>query len=445
MMQAISINFDGIVGPTHNYAGLSWGNLASMKHKKSVSNPKQAALEGLAKMKFLHDLGIRQAVLPPHDRPDVAMLRRLGFVGSDADVLAAAQKTDPVLLAGVSSASAMWAANAATVSPSADCADRKLHFTPANLVSTFHRSLESPTTSAVLKAIFQDESHFVHHPPLPANAMFADEGAANQIRLSGEINGLEIFVFGREGLDNVGRKFPARQTLAACQAIARCHHCAPNQMFFVRQNPAAIDAGAFHNDVVAVGHGNVLLMHELAWVDQKNQLDRLRENFAAICGGDLHVIEIANDLLPLADAITTYLFNSQIVSLPNGSIALIAPVECRETPAAQNAIATIVAGSNPITEVHFVDVRQSMHNGGGPACLRLNVSLTPQELDAMQQSILFDNRLYDELRNWVNEHYRDRLAGDDLADPELLAESRVALDALTHILKLGAIYAFQRP
>lgn len=445
-MQPISINLDGLVGPTHNYAGLSWGNLASMKHKKSISNPRQAALEGLAKMKFLHDLGIKQAVLPPHDRPDISTLRRLGFTGTNADILSAAQKADPVLLAAVCSASAMWAANAATVSPSADCADGKVHFTPANLLSTFHRSLEAPTTAAILKAIFHNESHFTHHPPLPANALFADEGAANHTRLSGhtESQGVELFIFGREGLDTGGRKFPARQTLAACQTISRCHRCAVDGVIFIKQNPAAIDAGAFHNDVVAVGHRNVLLLHQHAWENQPNQLDAIRAQFESRCGETLHIIEIANDLLPLHDAINTYLFNSQLIELPTGSMALIAPIECRDHPAAQNAIAHILSSSNPITDVHYVDVRQSMHNGGGPACLRLNISLTPQEFSAMHQSVMLNDGLYEELRTWIARHYRDQLTANDLADPKLLNESRAALDDLTDILKLGAIYAFQR-
>src|SRR5580765_1835136 len=118
-----------------------------MKHAKSVSNPKQAALEGLAKMQFLADLGVKQAVLPPHERPHLPTLRTLGFSGRDAEILAKVKKNDPTLLAAVSSASAMWAANAATVSPSGDSGDRRVHFAPANLISTFHRSLEAQTSS----------------------------------------------------------------------------------------------------------------------------------------------------------------------------------------------------------------------------------------------------------------------------------------------------------
>src|SRR3954454_7944681 len=166
--RAVEVNFDGLVGPTHNYAGLSQGNLASQRSKHRVSNPRAAALEGLAKMKLLASLGVRQAVLPPHERPDVGALRLLGFGGSDADVLWKARQQDPALLAGCCSASAMWAANAATVSPSADTTDGRVHFTPANLVSQVHRSLEAPTTSTILRAIFPDPDHFAHHPPLPA-------------------------------------------------------------------------------------------------------------------------------------------------------------------------------------------------------------------------------------------------------------------------------------
>src|SRR5262245_53014556 len=150
-MRSSEVNFDGIVGPTHNYAGLSYGNIASLKSKLTVSNPRQAALEGLEKMKFLMDLGVQQAVLPPHERPHLPTLRALGYSGSDAEILSKVQKDDPVLLTACSSASAMWAANAATVSPSADSSDRRVHFTPANLVTQFHRSIEPSMTARVLR------------------------------------------------------------------------------------------------------------------------------------------------------------------------------------------------------------------------------------------------------------------------------------------------------
>ncbi|WP_370298967.1 N-succinylarginine dihydrolase, partial [Pontibacterium sp.] len=127
-MKAFEANFDGLVGPTHNYAGLSFGNVASEKHQAEVSNPKQAAKQGLTKMKALNDLGLVQGVLAPQERPDINTLRQLGFGGSDADVLAAAAKQAPRILAACCSASSMWTANAATVSPSADTANGKVHF-----------------------------------------------------------------------------------------------------------------------------------------------------------------------------------------------------------------------------------------------------------------------------------------------------------------------------
>src|SRR5207248_4434793 len=133
----IEVNFAGLPGPTHNYSGLAEGNLASERHRSRVSNPRQAALQGLAKMKALADRGFAQAVLPPHERPDMAALRAVGFAGDDSAMLRSAAKAAPQLLAACSSAAAMWVANAATVSPSTDTADARVHFTPANLVSHF--------------------------------------------------------------------------------------------------------------------------------------------------------------------------------------------------------------------------------------------------------------------------------------------------------------------
>lgn len=268
-MNTREVNFDGLVGPTHNYAGLAYGNVASLKNKGKPSNPKAAALQGLAKMKILAELGVPQAVLPPHPRPNLAALRSLGFSGDDAGVLQKANQEAPQLLAACSSASAMWTANAATVSPSADTADGRVHFTPANLISQFHRSLEAPVTARILKAIFADERYFAHHPPLPAAASLADEGAANQIRLVSQRGGrgLEVFIFGRRGLSTDSQstqRYPARQTKEASQAIAHLHGLG-DAALFLQQNPLAIDAGAFHNDVVAVSHRNVLLHHPDAW------------------------------------------------------------------------------------------------------------------------------------------------------------------------------------
>ena len=409
-------------------------------------------MQGLAKMKRLADLGLTQAVLPPQERPDVLALRRLGFTGDDARVLETAGREDPVLLAACSSASGMWAANAATVSPSADTQDGRVHFTPANLLTQFHRSLEPQTTAAALKAIFRDESAFCHHDPLPAAPPFSDEGAANHTRLcpSHGSRGLEIFVYGRSdftaGLPAPSR-FPARQTREASAAIARLHRLGGEQTMLLQQNPAAIDAGAFHNDVVAVGNLNVMLYHESAFavsVHGPNPADEIRRAYANATGDkELFLIEVPERQVPLADAVSSYLFNSQLVSLPNGTMALIAPVECQENPTAAAFIGQLTQAGTPIRSAYFVDVRESMRNGGGPACLRLRVALTPTQSDRMNPGVILTETLYDELCLWVKRHYRECLHPDDLADPKLLAESRDALDELTRILRLGPIYRFQ--
>jgi succinylarginine dihydrolase len=426
--EAIEVNFDGIVGPTHNYAGLSPGNLASLKHVNQPSNPRAAALQGLAKMKMLADMGIPQAVLPPQERPDMGALRKAGFSGSDQQVLEKVAKENPQLLAACSSSSATWTANAATVSPSANTADSKVHFTPANLFTLFHRSLETQTTARILKAIFADEGAFVHHPPLSSKPEFADEGAANHMRFAPAYGrrGSEVFVYGRDATNPPKIKFPARQTLQSAQAIAREHHLSEPQ--FIQQNPTAIDAGAFHNDVVAVNNLNVLLYHQSAW------LTPLKTD--GICA-----IEVPETQVPLADAISSYLFNCQIVGTDR--MILIAPVESQECESTRAFLDELPQRGTPIKEVKFVDVRQSMKNGGGPACLRLRVVLTPEERELIKARVFLDEALYAELTSWVVRNYREKLTPADLADAKLLEESRRGLDELTRILGLGAIFPFQ--
>ena len=436
---AYEVNFDGIVGPTHNYAGLSYGNLASQKHGLTVSSPRRAALQGLAKMKFLADLGLKQAVLPPQQRPDLVTLRRAGFGGSDADVIRAAHREDPRLLAACYSASSMWAANAATVSPGADTRDGRVHFTPANLVTQFHRSIEARATAATLKGIFGAESLFAHHDPLPDGSYFADEGAANHTRLCAAYDGpgVEIFVYGRSASGGpTPGSFPARQTREASAAIARLHGLAPARTIFARQSPAAIDAGVFHNDVVAVGNQNVLFYHAAAFADSTHVIDEIRRGFEATCGTQLFLIEVSEEQVPLAEAVQTYLFNSQLVTLPDGTMSLIAPIECERNPRTSAYVKHLLSSGTPIRSAHFLDVRQSMNNGGGPACLRLRVVLTQDQLSRMHQGIVLTSSLYQRLIAWVERHYREVLHPKDLADPKLAEESRAAIVELGDILGL---------
>ena len=369
-LQTREFNFDGIVGPTHNYAGLAQGNIASQEHRRLVSHPRQAALQGLEKMKLLADLGVPQAVLPPQDRPDVVALRRLGFSGTDSDVLTQAARESPELLAACSSASAMWAANAATVSPSADTHDGLLHITPANLCGHLHRALETPFAAQVLGAIFPGPL-FAHHDSLASTPELADEGAANHSRLciDHDGSGAEFFVYGRDSKtrDVATARFAPRQSLHASQAIARLHQLDPRRTIFVQQHPDAIDAGVFHNDVIAVAHRNLLLYHERAYVDAPHAIGALRRAFGEATDAELHAVCIPDSLLPLADAVRSYFFNSQIVSLPNGAMALVTPQECESMPAAARAVEFVRTQVPALSAVHFVDVRQSMRNGGGPA------------------------------------------------------------------------------
>lgn len=442
---AVEANFDGLVGPTHNYAGLSWGNVASKSNVNAESNPKQAALQGLAKMKALADRGYMQGVLPPHERPHLPTLRALGFDGSDEQILQAAAKQTPAILAAVSSASTMWTANAATVSPSADTADHRVHFTPANLSAKFHRSIEHEVTGRALKAIFRDEQYFVHHSALPSVSHFGDEGAANHTRLCSHYGepGVELFVYGQHAFNQQAPaplKYPARQTLEASQSIARLHGLSSRNTVFAQQNPAAIDAGVFHNDVIAVGNGNCLFYHELAFLDEARVLAEIRERLR---GGELEAINVTAAQVPLEDAVSSYLFNSQLLNSSDGML-LVVPGECREVVSVSRYLDELVVSDGPITSVEVMDVKQSMRNGGGPACLRLRVVLNDEERHAINQGAVLTDELYARLTTWVETHYRDRLVQQDLADPKLLNEVRQALDELTGILQLGSIYDFQR-
>ncbi|GJL97912.1 MAG: N-succinylarginine dihydrolase 2 [Hyphobacterium sp.] len=444
-MTAVEANFDGLIGPTHNYGGLSFGNIASDKNRGAASSPLGAVIEGLGKAKALADAGLVQGILPPHARPDTDYLRQLGFSGSDKAVLDAAWKKAPALVRNVYSASPMWAANAATVSPSADTQDGRLHFTPANLVTTLHRSIEGKATQNALERVFPGHN-FAVHAPLPAQSTFADEGAANHVRLCGEHGGpgVEIFVYGREGSEAWDGRFPARQTRESFEAIARAHGLDPVRCVFIRQSQDAIDAGAFHNDVVCVGTLNTLFFHEKAFADRETALADIRAAAKGLF--DPVFIEVPEDDVPIRDAISSYLFNSQLLDMPDADrLMLNAPIECEETDSTREFCQTLVNGNGSIGHVNYVDVRQSMRNGGGPACLRLRVVLTEAERDAVNSSCLLGDEQFARLTEWARRHYRETLHPDDLGDPALMDESRAALDELTRLLSLGSdFYPFQR-
>jgi succinylarginine dihydrolase len=437
-------NFDGIVGPTHNYGGLSPGNLASTLHGGEASNPREAALQGLEKMRFVAELGVGQAVLPPQPRPSLKALRQLGFTGADEEVISRAAREAEHLLRLCSSSAAMWTANAATGAPSGDTADGRMHLTPANLQQMFHRALEAETTHAVLRAIFSDTQRFAVHAPLPGGGHFADEGAANHTRLvTPGHRAVHLLAWGRSVWKQDVRhptRFPARQTLEASQALARLHRLDPAQVLFPQQSPEGIDAGAFHTDVLAVGNQGVLLLHELAFVDPKGLLETLREKL----GEGFRYVLATQEELPVKEAVRAYPFNSQVLTLPDGSMAIVAPEESRHSEAARRFLERVVAEDNPVRRVFYLDVRQSMNNGGGPACLRQRVWLTDEERAAVKARVFYTPELHEALAGWVKRHYRERLHPKDLQDPKLARESMTALDELTRILGLGSVYDFQQ-
>jgi succinylarginine dihydrolase len=432
----IEINFDGLIGPTHNYSGLSHGNVASELHQNQTSYPKKGALQGLAKMQSVAALGIPQFFLPPIDKPNFHLLRELGFSGSESDMIRDCAKTNPTLLTSVYSAASMWTANAGTVTPSMDSHDGKLHFTPANLSRTWHRAFDHNEMHNVMTRIFSSTEKFTIHEALPAPHAISDEGAANHTRLCkshGE-SGLHVFVFGFDPFNrDLARpqKFPARQSRLAGESIARRHGIRDHML--IQQTPAAIDAGVFHNDVISVGNENVLLMHEHSFLDQPLVIGHIKKFFDRN-DSEFYPVEFSNDDLPIEDAIGSYFFNSQIISRGDGKMTLICPQEVEETSTAAKCAQRLVDGDSPIDEVRYFDLRQSMNNGGGPACLRLRVVVTEEELALLDSTYCLGDAKVERLGNWIESHYRDTLTLDDLADPDFAIEAKAAMMELGELL-----------
>jgi len=426
--------------------GLSYGNQASMLHRSRPSNPKLAALQGLRKMKLLAELGVSQAIIPPLERPSLGALRRCGFSGSDEGIIKQAAIEAPRLLSGCYSASSMWTANCGIVTPSADTSDGRVHFTPANLSLMFHRSIETVGTAEILKTIFSDPQYFSHHPPVPAS--FSDEGAANHSRLceSHAGSGVHMFVYGTRGWQAGIRRsslYPRRQSYEALSVIARAHGIVEKRALFLQQHTLALDSGIFHNDVISMGNESVFLWHEYAFEDGHLVSDKLAEAFKTVSVASPYFRMVGQSELSLDEALQTYFFNSQLVSLGKGKMCLLMPQECEESASVMRLIEKITSETDIISSTRFISVRQSMRNGGGPACLRFRVVLTEKELGAVHKGVLYSDSLFDQLVEWVSRYYRERLVGEDLSDPRFIDEIKEALNALTEILDLGMIYPFQ--
>ena len=415
-MSLVEINFDGIVGPSHNYAGLSLGNIASASHGGDISYPRAAALQGVAKMRGNMERGLAQGFLLPLPRPNFGLIRDLAI-----DASAPRQ-----LLAAAWSASSMWTANAATVSPAPDTADERCHLTPANLVTMAHRAQEWRDTKAQLEIAFGDRQHFaIHDAVLPT---FGDEGAANHMRFceGHGSEGVEVFVYGRQG-----GKFPARQHEQASRAVARLHGLDPARCVFIEQNPEAIEAGAFHNDVVSVANERVLFTHERAFADRQGAYDAIAAAFPA-----LQVVEVPESAVSLDEAIRSYLFNAQLLTLPTGEMALVVPTECRDSASVWAWCEKMLASNGPIRQVIPVDVKQSMANGGGPACLRLRVVADPATVDPR---FMLDEMKTDRIEAVIAETWPDQIDPADIGTDALAKTVIEAREALLTVLSLDTL------
>ena len=424
-MSGVEINFDGLPGPTHNYAGLSVGNIASQSNFGEVSYPRAAARQGLAKMRTVMELGLVQGFLPPPLRPAATALRPFGFKGSDDEVLAAAADEDLSLFRAACSASSMWRANAASVLAAPDTGDGRVHLVTANLAGMLHRSFEADETYQLLRRVFPDTDRFCVREPLPSARHFGDEGAANHMRLASSHGapGFNVFAHG----ELRGGSYPERQSRRASEAVARLAGLDPARTLYALQNEAAVQVGAFHNDVVAVANANVLLAHPEAFADPARLYGALRRRLP-----NLHIVETFG--VSLTDAVSSYLFNSQLVTLPGGDMALILPSDAKDNAAAWTAVEAVLAADNPITHAVVVDVRESMRNGGGPACLRLRVPVDGPARAAIDQRFLLTPERWAALSRVVETYWPERIAPDDLLSPELWAQARTAHAALEAVI-----------
>lgn len=428
--------FLGLPGPTHHYGGLAAGNVASAVNAGAVSYPREAALQTLTLAERLKKLGADVAFLPPHPRPWWPLLNEAGFTGSHDEILEAAAKKHPQTLSQSYSSAFMWAANAATIAPAPDTADKKLHVTPANLVTNRHRKIEADHTYSLLKALLAPLGANVH-PPLPARPESGDEGAANHMRLAPEhgVSGLHVFVYGKAARGAAPKKYPARQTKIASESLAKQHQLLPSHCVFVQQHPDTIDKGVFHNDVIAVSHLNLLLAHESAFLNGEDDHERITEAYYGLFGTSLQTVIVKEAELSVEDAVSTYFFNSQILSLADGKMALITPEEVKKNAKAKALVDAIIKDKkNPISEVHYLDLRQSMQNGGGPACLRLRVVM--EESKVKKISSLADAKNIAAMKAVIAKHYPETLDAKMLADVKFADDAMSTVRALQQLLHI---------
>ena len=439
----IEINIDGMIGPTHHFGGLGVGNIASLSSRNQVSNPREAALEGLAKMELLSRMGIEQFYLPPPERPNWDWLESIGFSGNRGDVLKRCFDEAPSLLSAAYSSAFMWTANAATVAPSCDTLDRKLHIVPANLCSNLHRGQEAFERRDQLREMFGPLDDVEVHESLPSVMALRDEGAANHMRLCSRdgTKAIHVFVYGPSD-EPQSTKFISRQSELAARQVACCLRLNRDDCGFVQQMPRAIDAGVFHNDVIAMSNGNMMIYHEHAFENSEHVVGMIREKFISKAAEPFIGLPVTESELPLEEAVRTYLFNSQLISIEAQDMALICPLQCVQSPAVSALLDRwILDQSNPIRKVHYCSLDQSMKNGGGPGCLRLRAMLDGPQIAKMGNHHRVTDHRIEQLRSLVVASFSGALTLSDLVRLDFAEQAIATAKKIAAMSKCGWVVA----
>ncbi|MEM7558560.1 MAG: N-succinylarginine dihydrolase, partial [Planctomycetota bacterium] len=160
-------------------------------------------------------------------------------------------------------------------------------------------------------------------------------------------------------------------------------------------------------------------------------------------------IEVSQAELPMEEAVASYFFNSQLLSpsqlegseglddfrYEDSGMVLVCPGQCLEIDSARQLIERLIADpGNPISAVHYVTLAESMANGGGPACLRLRVSLCEEELAQVDSRFRVTPESLDKLRSVIEREYPDRLVGSDFLNADCRQQIRKATECLRSAL-----------
>jgi len=406
-MSDLQLNISELPGPTFMYSGLSADNVASLNNKHLAANPLKFALLSLQRMRLLLEEGVHQVIFPPHRRPDLQALGYCGFTGDMGHMIGSADKFSRGYLESLLAASSVWTANAATVTPSADSEDGKVHITTANLNSHFHRSIEASQTHAKLARVFADDNFFALHQALPSHNRFSDEGAANHMRfhVEGENRGLNVFVYGNDP-DNPGY-MQGRQSLWASKAICQLHALSSTQVWLQKQSKEAISRGIFHNDIISMNSHDLLVFHQQAYENHESLIEKLTA--LGIC-----CVEIKAEEFSLEHALKTYFFNSEFIKGKDGSQVLVMSEKCQHDAKVHAQLERIQTAYNKEIKTIYVDLDDSLKNGGGPACLRLRVQLNQEQFSAIPSKFLLTQNKLNALQEVVTRFYRESLSYEDV-------------------------------